>query len=46
MLKNAKTPQFDRFNKFVKWYMKLGGMSLTEDEINRTFPKFRINETR
>lgn len=32
--------RWKRFMKFVKWYMKQGGMPLSAEEIERTLVKF------
>ena len=39
---NVPVSEWNRFLKFVRWYTeKVGGMQLTEDEIEKTFPKFK-----
>jgi len=39
-LKEISNPRWVRFNEFVAWYLKQGGQSLTETEIERTVVKF------
>jgi len=37
---DAKRATFNRFMKFVDWYMRLGGEPLSAKEIEKVFPKF------
>ena len=37
-----ETADFQRFLLFVSWYLSLGGKTLSEDEIEKCYPKFKI----
>ena len=39
MMKKEKI-KFEKFMKFVEWYMKCGGHPLTSEQIERTMLKF------
>lgn len=37
----GNSAEFKRFMDFVNWYMKQGGRSLTEEDIEKVYPKFQ-----
>jgi hypothetical protein len=39
-LKLGHTAEFNRFLKFVDWYLRLGGDPLTTKQIEKAYPKF------
>lgn len=34
--------EFARFYRFTEWYLKLGGETLTSEQIEKVYPKFKI----
>jgi len=35
------TAEFTRFMAFVSWYTRLGGRNLTDEDIEKAYPKFQ-----
>jgi hypothetical protein len=42
MLRSKKTKQFSEFLKFTDWYLKMGGRTLNQKDIEKTYPKFEF----